>query len=205
MLLTAVSLHPRGDPRALAHGDHGKGAEREVLASGVCSSTLAAGQPPAVPHCHCLATHRPWYGWKRLPVKRSESHSVASNSLQPYGPYNPWNSPGQNTRVGSCSLLQGIFPTQGSNRGLLHCRQILYQLSHQADTSRHCENVLLPALLGRKPAERSRTAAHSVLSPSQGHGQELSRYFLNTFGNSPPPLILTTAALAQIIHISPLK
>ena len=37
----------------------------------------------------------------------------------------PWNSPGQNTGVGSLSLLQGIFPTQGSNLGLLHCRQIL--------------------------------------------------------------------------------
>ena len=43
---------------------------------------------------------------------------------------NPWNSPGQNTGVGSLSLLQGIFPTQGSNPGLPHCRQILYQLSH---------------------------------------------------------------------------
>ena len=43
----------------------------------------------------------------------------------------PWNSPGQNTEVGSYSLLQGIFPTQGSNPGLLHYRQILYQLSHQ--------------------------------------------------------------------------
>ena len=43
----------------------------------------------------------------------------------------PWNSPGQNTGVGSLSLLQGIFPTQGSNPGLPHCRQILYQLSHK--------------------------------------------------------------------------
>ena len=43
----------------------------------------------------------------------------------------PWNSPGQNTGVGSLSLLQGIFPTQGSNPGLQHCRQILYQLSHK--------------------------------------------------------------------------
>ena len=48
-----------------------------------------------------------------------------------HGPYSPWNSPGQNTRVGSCSLLQGIFLTQGSNPGLPHCRQILYWLSHQ--------------------------------------------------------------------------
>ena len=45
--------------------------------------------------------------------------------------YSPWNSPGQNTGVGSRSLLQGIFPTQGSNPGFPHCRQILYQLSHQ--------------------------------------------------------------------------
>jgi len=43
----------------------------------------------------------------------------------------PWNSPGKNIGVGSHSLLQGIFPTQGSNPGLLHCRQILYHLSHQ--------------------------------------------------------------------------
>ena len=43
----------------------------------------------------------------------------------------PWNSPGQNTRVGNLFLFQGIFPTQGSNPGLLHCRQFLYHLSHQ--------------------------------------------------------------------------
>ena len=41
----------------------------------------------------------------------SESHSAMSNSLQSHGLYSPWNSPGQNTGVGSLSLLQGIFPT----------------------------------------------------------------------------------------------
>ena len=41
------------------------------------------------------------------------------------------DSPGKNTGVGCHALLQGIFPTQGWNSGLLHCRQILYQLSHQ--------------------------------------------------------------------------
>ena len=61
----------------------------------------------------------------------SESHSVLSDSLRPHGLYSPWNSPGQNTGVGNLSLLQGIFPTQESNGGLLHCRQILYQLSNQ--------------------------------------------------------------------------
>ena len=54
-----------------------------------------------------------------------------SNPLQPQRLYRPGNSPGQNTRVGSFSFLQGIFPTQGSNPGLLHCRWILYQLSHK--------------------------------------------------------------------------
>ena len=63
--------------------------------------------------------------------KESESSSVVSNSLQPHELCSPWNSPGQNTSVGSSSLLQWIFPTQESNRGLLHCRQMLYNLSYQ--------------------------------------------------------------------------
>ena len=64
-------------------------------------------------------------------VKRSESHSVVSDSLQPHGLYSPWNSPGLNAGVVSLSLPQGIFPTQGSNPGLPHCRWILYRLSHK--------------------------------------------------------------------------
>ena len=62
---------------------------------------------------------------------KSESRSVVSDSLWPHGLYSPWNSPGQNTGVGSCFLLQGTFPTQGSNPGLPHCEGILYQLSHE--------------------------------------------------------------------------
>ena len=42
-----------------------------------------------------------------------------------------WNSPAQTTRVGSISLLQEIFPTQGSKPGLLHCKWIHYQLNHK--------------------------------------------------------------------------
>ena len=53
------------------------------------------------------------------------------DSLWPHGLYSPWNSPGQNTGVGSLSLLQGIFPTQGSNPALPHCRWLLYHLSHK--------------------------------------------------------------------------
>ena len=44
-----------------------------------------------------------------------------------------WDSPGKNTGVGYYALLQGIFPTQGLNPGLPHCRQILYQLSHKGN------------------------------------------------------------------------
>ena len=51
--------------------------------------------------------------------------------------------PGQNTRVGSCSLLQGIFPTQGLSPGIPHCRQILYRLSHQG-SPRNVEWVAYP-------------------------------------------------------------
>ena len=73
-------------------------------------------------------------------ILESESHSIVFNSLRPHGLYSPWNSPGQNTGVGSnLSLLQGIFPTQRSNPDLPPCRQILYQLSHQGSPP---ENLL---------------------------------------------------------------
>ena len=77
--------------------------------------------------------------WKWSEVKWSEvkwsevkwKSLVVSGSLWPRGLYSPWNSPGQNTGVGSHSLLQGIFSTQGSNTGLLGCSRTLYQLSHK--------------------------------------------------------------------------
>ena len=54
-----------------------------------------------------------------------------SDSLWAHGLYSSWNSPGQNIGVGSLFLLQEIFPTQGWNPRLPHCRQIHYQLSHK--------------------------------------------------------------------------
>ena len=83
-------------------------------------------------------------------ILESESRSVVSNSLQPHGLYSLWNSLGQNTGVGNLSLLQGIFPTQGSNPGLLHCRQILYQLSHKG-SPRILEWVAYPFCRGSSP------------------------------------------------------
>ena len=64
--------------------------------------------------------------WRQKQESENESHSVVSNSLRP-----PWNSPGQNTAVGSGSLLQGVLPTQGLNPGLPYCRWISYCLGHQ--------------------------------------------------------------------------
>ena len=63
----------------------------------------------------------------------SERRSFVSDSLQPHSLYGPWNSPGQNTGVGSLSLLQRIFLIEGLNPGLLDCRRILYQLSHKVN------------------------------------------------------------------------
>ena len=67
--------------------------------------------------------------------KQASNCSVVSDSLQSHGLQStrllcPWDFPGQSTALGSRSLLQGIVQVQGLNPGLLHCRQILYQLSH---------------------------------------------------------------------------
>ena len=75
--------------------------------------------------------------WTRLKVKSEcGSCSVVSDSLQPHGLYSPRNSPGRNTGMGSLSLLQGIFPTQEPNPGLLNCRWILYQLIHKGNLNK---------------------------------------------------------------------
>ena len=71
-------------------------------------------------------------------VKVAQSCPILCN---PHGLYSPWNSPGQNTGVDSLSLLQGIFPTQGSNPDLPHCRQILYQLSHKGSPSHNRQSI----------------------------------------------------------------
>ena len=72
----------------------------------------------------------------------------------------PRNSPGQNTGVGSHSLLQGIFPTQGSNPSLLHCRWIIHQLSHQG-SPRILEWVAYPySSVSSQPRNQTRGLLH---------------------------------------------
>ena len=91
------------------------------------------GEPGGLPS---MGSHRVRHDWSDLAAaaaeeKWSESRLVVSNSLWSHRLYSPWNPPGHNTEVGRLSLLQGIFPTTGSNPGLPHCRWILYQLSHK--------------------------------------------------------------------------
>ena len=99
-----------------------------LSSSSLCTSLLCRSLPcsfklPWSPHFQLC----PLLNWKSLSCVRL--FAILWNS--------PWNSPGQNTRDGSCSLLQGIFPTQGSNPGLWHCRWILSQLSHPRNPRFH--------------------------------------------------------------------
>ena len=71
-----------------------------------------------------------WNPMLRAAVLVTQSCWMLCNCIPP-SLFCPWNSPVKNTRVGSHSLLQRVFPTQGSNPRLLLCRQILYRLSHQ--------------------------------------------------------------------------
>ena len=66
-------------------------------------------------------------------VRMSCSTLLRFHGLQPARLLCPWDSSGASTRVGCHFLLQGLFLTQGSNLSLLHCRQILYHLSHQGN------------------------------------------------------------------------
>ena len=122
----------------------------------------------------------------------SESRSVISNSLWPHGLYSPWNSPAQSTGVGILFLLQGIFPTQGSNPGLPHCRQILYQLSHKG-SARILEWVAY-TFTSRSSWPRNWTAVSSIAGKffTNWTIREAPRFTPNvfwswTFKSHPPP------------------
>ena len=113
--------------------------------------------------------------------KESEALSVVSNSLWPQGLYSPWNSPGKSIGVGDHSLLQGIFPIQGLNPGLSHCRRILYCLSHKG-SPRILEWVAYPFSSGSsRPRNRtgvSCIAGRFFTSWATGEAQPLSLLLL---------------------------
>ena len=99
----------------------------------------------------------PWRSFvpQLRPENERESHSAVSDSLWPRGLYSPWDSPGQNTGVGSLSLLQGIFPTQESNPGLPHCRQILYQLSYKGSPTKTWHSQIIKYFKREGPIHQS--------------------------------------------------
>ena len=92
-----------------------------------------------------LIEMQPLRGWGRggMVVVKWKSLSHVQLFATPCN-NSPWNCPGQNTGVGSRSLLQGIFSTQGLNPGLPHCRRILYQLSHQGSLGWRGDPIHLP-------------------------------------------------------------
>ena len=117
--------------------------------------------------CQQIWKNQQWpQDWKRsvfIPIPKkgnakecsSVSPSVVSDSFWPHGLqptrlFCPWDFPGKDTGVGCHFLLQGIFPTQELNPGLLHCRQIPYQLSYkgspknaQTTTQLHSSHMLV--------------------------------------------------------------
>ena len=85
---------------------------------------------PKMPTCKFCPRNMLPYTAKRTLQMESEKVKVAQScptlcDPMDYNPCSPWDSPGQNTGVGSLSLLQRIFSTQGLNPGLPHCRQTL--------------------------------------------------------------------------------
>ena len=87
-----------------------------------------------------------------------------SDSLQPQGLCSPWNSPGQDTGVGTLSLLQGIFPTQGLNPGLPHCRQNLYRLSRLVKNLPVTQETRVWSLGWEDPLEKEMATHSSILA-----------------------------------------
>ena len=132
------------------------------LSPGICSNPHPLSQwcylsyplLPSSPFALSLSQYQGLFQWV------GSSHQVVKVlelqlPLQPHGLYSARNSPGQNSGVDSLSLLQGIFPTQGSNPGLPHCRRILYQLSHKG-SPRILEWVAYPFFNGSsQPSNRT--------------------------------------------------
>ena len=113
----------------------------------------------------------------------SETCSVVSNSLWPDRLNSPWNSPGQNTGVGSVFLLQGFFPSQGLNPGLPHCRQLLYQLSHK-ESPRILEWIAYPFFSrSSQPMNQTRVSCTAGRFFTNGAIREALNIFIDLYSS----------------------
>ena len=127
-----------------------------------CFTPPCKSSSPGIFRTYCWLVRESEMKWKC---------SVRSNSFRSQGQYSPLNSPGQNIRVGSFSLLQGIFPTQESNRSLLHCRQILYQLSYQGTWKKKKKDLVEKTKFPGTPFMSQRQWQPTpVLLPGKSHG-----------------------------------
>ena len=106
------------------------------------SNHLILCRPPSPPAFN-LSQHQGLFKWisSSLQVAKVLEFQPQHQSFQ-WTLRTPWNSPGQNTGVGSLSLLQGIFPAQESNQGLPYHRCILYQLSYDGSLEWPCEPII---------------------------------------------------------------
>ena len=137
------------------------------------------------------------------------SHSLRPHELQPARLLHPWDSPSKNTGVDCHSLLQRIFLTQGSNPGLLHCRQILYHLSYRADLKQeqHYHRSCCPkvAVSGCKPEKLTWSpAAHVISHHAMTRGIFLifiSQAVLTGKSSRHPFPYIVCEILEQLLHI----
>ena len=114
-----------------------------------------------------------WRRLLRVPWTAKRSNQSILNEISPEYSLENIHSLGKNTGVGCHFLLQGIFPTQGSNPGLPHCRQILYSLSHQSPHPKP-HPPLYP-----QPSIQNGTGSSSNL----GNTTTMKQAFILNFGN----------------------
>ena len=122
-----------------------------------------------------------------LPLHRLSFHFVETSSVEQklfslmshyLKEISVWNSPGKNTVVDLHSLLQGLFPIQGSNPGLLHCRQIHYYLSHQGSPCVYIHSTLKKKEILSFVTRWMNLEGITLIKISQG---EKGKYFMISF------------------------
>ena len=116
------------------------------------------------------------------------------HGLQPTRLFCPWDFPGKDTGVGCHFLLQGIFPTQGSNPGLLHWRQIPYRLSYKIQ-NKYKKILLYELLYNIKEGRGCQSFSHVQFFVTPWTTRLTCRqilYRVSHQGNHPLPLLGTS-------------
>ena len=148
--------------------------------------------------------------WSQLLILVSVSCSVMNNSLRPHGLQStrllcPWDFPGKDTGVGCHFLLQEVFPTQGLNPGLLHCRHILYWLSYKG-SPKNIINLILVLTIWWCPCVESYVVGRGcLLWPVRSLGKTLLAFaLLHSVLQGQICLLLQVFLDFLLLHSSPL-